>query len=82
MSLRPNSVSLTTSLYDAIVTVGSGGGACHEMVTDVLLMKVTRRFVGGAGTGRAACERENVVFLLNVLCHSKSCPQTFINKNH
>ena len=51
-------MSLTTSLYDAIVTVGSVGGACHEMVTDVLLMRVTWRFVGGAGTGRAMCERE------------------------
>ena len=49
VSLRPNSVSLTTSLYDAMVIVETGGGACHEMVTDVLLIKVTRRFVGGAG---------------------------------
>ena len=40
-----------------MVIVGSGGGACHEMVTDVLLIKVTCRFVGGAGTGRAAWER-------------------------
>ena len=58
VSLRPNSVSLTTSLYDAMVIVGSGGGACHEMVTDVLLMRVTWRFVGDAGTGRATCEKE------------------------
>ena len=42
-------MSLTTSLYDAIVTVETGGGACHEMVTDVLLVRVTRRFVGGIG---------------------------------
>ena len=49
VSLRPNSVSLTTSLYDAIVTVGSAGGACHEMFTDVLLMRVTWRLAGGAG---------------------------------
>ena len=41
VSLRPNRVSLMTSLYDAMVIVGSGGGGCHEMVTDVLLMRVT-----------------------------------------
>ena len=63
VSLRPNSVSLTTSPYDAMVIVGSEGDACHEMVTDVLLIKVTRRFVGGAGTGRAAWERECGVFV-------------------
>ena len=34
-------MSLITSLYDAMVIVGSGGGGCHEMVTDVLLIKVT-----------------------------------------
>ena len=56
VSLRPNSVSLTTSLYDAMVIVGSKGGACHEMVTDVLLIKVTWRLVGGAGTEVPACQ--------------------------
>ena len=68
VSLRPNSVSLTTSLYDAMVIVGSELGACHEMLTDVLLIKVTRRVVGGAGTGRAAWERMLAISYIRYFC--------------
>ena len=66
VSLRPNSVSLTTSVYDVIVTVGSGGGACHEMFTDVLLMRVTWRFVGGAGTEVPAWEHISDNYIRNL----------------
>ena len=64
-----------------MVTVGSGGGACHEMVTDVLLMRVTWRFVGGAGTGTAAWERECGIFV-ELFMSLTNHPQTFINKHH
>ena len=38
------------------------------MLTDVLLIKVTRRFVGGAGTGRAAWERMLAISYIRYFC--------------